>query len=419
MSKFVIRGPTRLSGVVMISGAKNATLPILFASLLSNRPVELQNVPNNLDDVRITIKLLSQFGVKIKRCKSLLSIDARDMKQSHVPNKLLKAMRASIWILAPLLIRFGYAELSLPGGCAIGSRPIDMHLSGLEQLGAKIQFENGVIKAIAYDRLTGANISMEKVSVGATITTMIAATLAIGTTVIENAAREPEIGDTALFLNSIGAKISGIGTNRIVIKGVKQMNGGVYRIMPDRIETGTYLVAAAVSSGKIVCRNTKADTLTVVLEKLKEAGAEIEIGNNWISLNMHGKRPNAVDICTEPYPGFPTDLQAPFTLLNVVGYGTGVIQENIFENRFMHAPELIRMGAQIEINNKHLVCKKFTKLYGATVRSTDLRAAATLVLAACIADGETFIESIFHIERGYERIEEKMRKLGADIKRIG
>ncbi|XP_031639760.1 uncharacterized protein LOC116351762 [Contarinia nasturtii] len=260
---------------------------------------------------------------------------------------------------------------------------------------------------------------MEKVSVGATITTMIAATLAIGTTVIENAAREPEIGDTALFLNSIGAKISGIGTNRIVIKGVKQMNGGVYRIMPDRIETGTYLVAAAVSSGKIVCRNTKADTLTVVLEKLKEAGAEIEIGNNWISLNMHGKRPNAVDICTEPYPGFPTDLQAPFTLLNVVGYGTGVIQENIFENRFMHAPELIRMGAQIEINNKHLVCKKFTKLYGATVRSTDLRAAATLVLAACIADGETFIESIFHIERGYERIEEKMRKLGADIKRIG
>jgi len=416
MDKFRVQGGTRLSGEVSISGAKNAALPILFAALLAEEPVELQNVPH-LKDIDTTLKLLGQLGTKIERNGSVF-VDARDVNEFCAPYDLVKTMRASIWALGPLVARFGQGQVSLPGGCAIGARPVDLHISGLEQLGAKIVLEEGYVKASVDGRLQGAHIVMDKVSVGATVTIMCAATLAEGTTIIENAAREPEIADTAGFLNAIGAKITGAGTDKITIEGVKRLGGGVYRVVPDRIETGTFLVAAAISGGKVVCRDTRPDTLDAVLAKLREAGADIEVGEDWISLDMHGKRAKAVTFRTAPHPGFPTDMQAQFSLLNLVAEGTGVITETIFENRFMHIPELIRMGAHAEIEGSTLICHGVEQLSGAQVMATDLRASASLVLAGCIAEGVTLVDRIYHIDRGYERIEDKLRLLGANIERV-
>ncbi len=416
MDKFRVQGPTRLSGEVVISGAKNAALPILFAALLAEEPVEIQNVPK-LRDIDTTMKLLSQLGAKVERNGSVW-IDAGPVDVFCAPYDLVKTMRASIWALGPLVARFGQGQVSLPGGCAIGARPVDLHIHGLEQLGAKITLEEGYVKAAVNGRLKGAQIVMDKVSVGATVTIMCAATLAEGKTVIENAAREPEIVDTANFLNTLGAKISGAGTDKITIEGVERLGGGVYRVLPDRIETGTFLVAAAVSGGKVMCRNTRPDTLDAVLAKLTEAGAEIETGEDWISLDMHGRRPKAVNIRTAPHPGFPTDMQAQFSLLNMVAEGTGVITETIFENRFMHIPELIRMGGHAEIESNTVICHGVQKLSGAQVMATDLRASASLVLAGFIAEGATIVDRIYHIDRGYECIEEKLRALGGKIERI-
>ncbi|MEY8711771.1 UDP-N-acetylglucosamine 1-carboxyvinyltransferase [Mangrovibacter phragmitis] len=416
MDKFRVEGPTCLSGEVTISGAKNAALPILFAALLAEEPVEIQNVPK-LKDIDTTMKLLSQLGTKVERNGSVW-IDASKVNIYCAPYELVKTMRASIWALGPLVARFGQGQVSLPGGCAIGARPVDLHISGLEQLGAEIKLEEGYVKASVNGRLKGAHIVMDKVSVGATVTIMSAATLAEGTTVIENAAREPEIVDTANFLNTLGAKITGMGTDRITITGVERLGGGVYRVLPDRIETGTFLVAAAISGGKVMCRNTRPDTLDAVLAKLREAGAAIETGEDWISLDMHGQRPKAVNVRTAPHPGFPTDMQAQFTLLNLVAEGTGVITETIFENRFMHVPELIRMGAHAEIESNTAICHGVNKLSGAQVMATDLRASASLVLAGCIAEGVTVVDRIYHIDRGYERIEDKLQALGAKIERI-
>ncbi|MCW2479446.1 UDP-N-acetylglucosamine 1-carboxyvinyltransferase [Candidatus Symbiopectobacterium sp. NZEC135] len=416
MDKFRVQGPTRLTGEVTISGAKNAALPILFAALLAEAPVEIQNVPK-LRDIDTTMKLLSQLGAHVTRNGSV-HVDARDVNVFCAPYDLVKTMRASIWALGPLVARFGQGQVSLPGGCAIGARPVDLHITGLEQLGAKIVLEEGYVKATVDGRLQGAHIVMDKVSVGATVTIMTAATLAEGTTIIENAAREPEIVDTAGFLNAMGAKITGAGSDKIIIEGVKRLGGGVYRVLPDRIETGTFLVAAAVSRGSIVCRNTRPDTLDAVLAKLRDAGADIEVGEDWISLDMHGKRPKAVTVRTSPHPGFPTDMQAQFSLLNLVAEGTGVITETIFENRFMHVPELIRMGAQAEIESNTVICHGVDTLSGAQVMATDLRASASLVLAGCIAEGTTLVDRIYHIDRGYERIEDKLRGLGANIERV-
>ncbi|WP_129991980.1 UDP-N-acetylglucosamine 1-carboxyvinyltransferase [Rahnella sp. CFA14(1/10)] len=416
MDKFRVQGGTRLSGEVTISGAKNAALPILFAALLAEEPVELQNVPH-LKDIDTTIKLLSQLGTKIERNGSVF-VDASAVNEFCAPYDLVKTMRASIWALGPLVARFGRGEVSLPGGCAIGARPVDLHITGLEQLGATIVLEEGYVKASVDGRLKGAHIVMDKVSVGATVTIMSAATLAEGTTIIENAAREPEIVDTANFLNTLGAQITGAGTDKITIEGVARLGGGVYRVVPDRIETGTFLVAAAISGGKITCREARPDTLDGVLAKLREAGADIEVGEDWISLDMHGKRAKAVTFRTAPHPGFPTDMQAQFSLLNLVAEGTGVITETIFENRFMHIPELIRMGAHAEIEGSTLICHGVEKLSGAQVMATDLRASASLVLAGCIAEGVTVVDRIYHIDRGYERIEDKLRQLGAKIERF-
>ncbi|MDO6405775.1 MAG: UDP-N-acetylglucosamine 1-carboxyvinyltransferase [Pantoea sp.] len=416
MDKFRVQGPTRLSGEVTISGAKNAALPILFAALLAEEPVEIQNVPK-LRDIDTTMKLLSQLGAKVERNGSV-HVDAREVNVFCAPYDLVKTMRASIWALGPLVARFGQGQVSLPGGCAIGARPVDLHITGLEQLGAEIKLEEGYVKASVDGRLKGAHIVMDKVSVGATVTIMSAATLATGTTIIENAAREPEIVDTANFLNTLGAKISGAGTDKITIEGVERLGGGVYRVLPDRIETGTFLVAAAISRGKVLCHNTQPDTLDAVLAKLRDAGADIETGEDWISLDMHGKRPKAVNVRTAPHPGFPTDMQAQFTLLNLVAEGTGVITETIFENRFMHIPELIRMGAHAEIESNTAICHGVETLSGAQVMATDLRASASLVLAGCIAEGTTLVDRIYHIDRGYEHIEDKLKAMGANIERV-
>ncbi|PHM65314.1 aroA [Xenorhabdus stockiae] len=417
MDKFQVKGPTCLSGEVTISGAKNAALPILFAALLAEEPVELQNVPE-LKDIDTTIKLLNRLGTKVERKNGSVFVDASAVNEYCAPYELVKTMRASIWALGPLVARFGQGQVSLPGGCAIGARPVDLHITGLEQLGAKIVLDEGYVKASVDGRLKGASIVMDKVSVGATVTIMAAATLAEGKTIIENAAREPEIEDTANFLNTLGAKITGAGTDRIVIEGVERLGGGVYRVLPDRIETGTFLIAAAVSRGKIVCRQAKPDTLDAVLAKLREAGAEIQVGDDWISLDMHGKRPKAVTFRTAPHPGFPTDMQAQFSLLNIVAEGAGMITETIFENRFMHIPELIRMGAHAEIESNSVLCHGVEKLSGAQVMATDLRASASLVIAGCIAEGTTTVDRIYHIDRGYEHIEDKLRGLGANIERI-
>ncbi|MFL1908284.1 UDP-N-acetylglucosamine 1-carboxyvinyltransferase [Plesiomonas shigelloides] len=416
MDKFRVKGPTRLSGEVNISGAKNAALPILFAALLAEEPVEIQNVPH-LRDIDTTMKLLRQLGAKVERNGSV-HVDASQVNEFCAPYDLVKTMRASIWALGPLVARFGRGQVSLPGGCAIGARPVDLHIAGLQQLGAEIRLEEGYVKASVNGRLTGAHIVMDKVSVGATVTIMSAATLATGTTVIENAAREPEIVDTADFLNTLGAKITGAGTDRITIEGVDRLGGGVHRVVPDRIETGTFLIAAAISGGKVICRHAKPDTLDAVLAKLREAGAKIETGADWISIDTEGRRLKAVNIRTAPHPGFPTDMQAQFTLLNMVAEGTGVITETIFENRFMHVPELMRMGAHAEIEGNTVISQGVETLSPAQVMATDLRASASLVLAGCIASGVTEVDRIYHIDRGYERIEDKLRGLGANIERV-
>lgn len=419
MQKFRIIGNGPLTGSVNISGAKNAALPILFSSILAEKPVVLHNIPQ-LKDIDTTLKLLARLGMTAdyNSKESQISLDASNLDNYCAPYELVKTMRASIWALGPLVARFGVGQVSLPGGCAIGARPVDLHISGLEQLGATILLEEGYVKASVNGRLKGAMIVMDKVSVGATITIMSAATLAEGKTIIENAAREPEIVDTANFLNTLGAKISGAGTDTITIEGVEVLGGGEYSVLPDRIETGTFLVAAAVSGGKITCKNTRADILDAVIAKLKEAGAEIEIGHDFITLDMTNRRPKAVSFRTSPHPGFPTDMQAQFTLLNLVAEGTGVITETIFENRFMHVPELIRMGAKAEIEGNTVICHGVEKLSGAEVMATDLRASASLVIAGCIAKGETIVDRIYHIDRGYEKIEDKLRALGAKIERI-
>ncbi|MCY9846321.1 UDP-N-acetylglucosamine 1-carboxyvinyltransferase [Vibrio caribbeanicus] len=417
MDKFRVIGSSKpLEGEVQISGAKNAALPILFASILAEQPVEVANVPH-LRDIDTTISLLQKLGAKVERNGSVY-VDAGGIDEHCAPYDLVKTMRASIWALGPLVARFGQGQVSLPGGCAIGARPVDLHIQGLEQLGAKIVLEDGYVKATVDGRLKGAHIVMDKVSVGATITIMCAATLATGTTILDNAAREPEIVDTAEFLNTLGAKITGAGTDTITIEGVERLGGGRHEVVADRIETGTFLVAAAVSGGKVVCRGTKAHLLDAVLAKLEEAGALIETGPDWISVDMTGRILKGVNVRTAPHPGFPTDMQAQFTLLNLIAKGGGIITETIFENRFMHVPELMRMGAKAEIEGNTVICGDVDGLSGAQVMATDLRASASLVIAGCIASGETIVDRIYHIDRGYDKIEDKLSALGANIERF-
>ena len=366
-----------------------------------------------------TFKILRKLGVVAERAENGdVHIDASKIDHYIAPYELVKTMRASIWALAPLVARFHEGQVSLPGGCTIGARPVDMHITGLEKMGATIELDEGYVKATSNGRLHGAQIYMDKVSVGATLSVMMAGTLAKGTTIIENAAHEPEIVDTAIFLNAMGAKISGAGTGTITIEGVERLTGCTHRIVADRIETGTFLIAAAVSGGKITCHGTKADTLEAVIEKLREAGMEVSVTEDTITLDSKGKRPKAVNIRTMPHPGFPTDMQAQFTLLNAIAEGTSRITETIFENRFMHIPELNRMGAKGEIEGNTAICLGVEKLKPAEVMATDLRASISLVLAGCIAEGETIVDRIYHIDRGYEHIEEKLRGLGATIERF-
>ncbi len=418
MDQFQLQGPTSIKGKVSISGAKNAALPILFASLLTEEPVELKNIPK-ITDVENAIELLRHFGAAIK-CNESITIDARNIDQFSAPDELVKTLRPSINALAALVSRFGRGQLSSPGGCAIGTRPVNLHILVLEQLGATVVMENGRIKALVNGRLKGNKIifSRDKISVGATITGIVAATLAEGQTVLENAAREPEVEDVANFLNVLGAKITGAGSSCIVIEGVSRLIGGVYRIIPDRIETGTFLVAAAISGGEVTCQNARPNTFQAVIDKLVEAGAEINVGKDWIHLNMKGKRPNAVNIRTEPYPGFPTDMQPFFSLLNIVAIGDSIITETLFENRFMQIKELTRMGAIAHIDGNNLSCNGIQQLVGARVKASDLRASATLVLAGLVAEGTTVVDHIYHMERGYEDIENKLRRLGVKINRI-
>mgnify|MGYP000173182721 FL=1 len=418
MDKLIINGGVALEGEIRISGAKNAALPILMGALLADSPVRIGNVPH-LHDITTTLELLGRMGVSLTVDeRSGVEIDPSTLTETEAAYDLVKTMRASILVLGPLLAKFGKADVSLPGGCAIGSRPVDLHLRGLEQMGAKIKVENGYIRATSGEGLKGAHIFLDQVTVTGTENLMMAATLAEGKTTIENAAREPEVVDLANYLNKMGAKISGIGTDTIEIEGVKSLHGTKYDILPDRIETGTYLVAAAITRGKVKLKDTDANQLEAVLLKLEEAGADIEVGDDWISLDMHGERPKAVNIRTAPYPAFPTDMQAQFTALNSVATEQATIVETVFENRFMHVQEMQRMGANLQIEGNTVVCNGQEKLTGAPVMATDLRASASLVLAALVADGATTVERIYHIDRGYECIEEKLQQLGASIRRV-
>lgn len=418
MSKLLIAGGSPLKGEIRISGAKNAALPILAATLLASEPVQLSNVPH-LQDITTTLELLGRMGMQFTFDEQLnIEIDARHITEYVAPYELVRTMRASILVLGPLLARYGKAIVSLPGGCAIGARPVNLHILGMQALGAEITVENGYIHAYSSGRLKGAHIVLDTITVTGTENILMAAVLAEGETVIKNAAREPEIIDLANFLNKMGAKIAGAGTDTLTITGVEELGGAKYSILPDRIEAGTYLVAAACTRGQIKTKNIQPDTLESVLIKLEEAGAQINLGKDWIELNMHGKRPRAIDIKTAPYPAFPTDLQAQFMTLNTLAEGTSTITETIFENRFMHAPELQRMGANIKIEGNTAICTGIEKLTGAPVMATDLRASASLVLAGLMAEGETVVDRIYHIDRGYECIEEKMRQLGAKIQRL-
>ena len=418
MDKHVITGGKPLQGDVRISGAKNSVLPILSASLLTEKPVWITNIPH-LHDVTTIMKLLGRMGVKLTVSDGLsIEIDASSLTNFSAPYDLVRTMRASILVLGPLLSRFGYASVSLPGGCAIGPRPVDFHVEGLRAMGAEIEIENGYINGKVKDRLRGADIKFRTISVTGTENLMMAAVLAKGTTRLENAAREPEVVDLANFLNFIGAQISGAGTPTIEIQGVDRLLGGRYSVLPDRVETGTFLVAGAITSGKVTTKSTDPNLLGAVLEKLEGAGAHISTGKDWITLDMNGKRPKAVNIETQPFPGFPTDMQAQFMALNSVAEGEGQIIETVFENRFMHAQELMRMGADITLSGNKAYCRGVKDLKGAPVMATDLRASASLVLAGLVAKGQTIVDRIYHIDRGYECIEEKLAQLGADIKRV-
>jgi UDP-N-acetylglucosamine 1-carboxyvinyltransferase len=417
MAKILISGGQPLNGEVGISGAKNAVLPILASCLLADEPVTISNVPH-LHDVTTTMELLGQMGVQLvldDRMK--IHVDPRPADRYFAPYDLVKTMRASILVLGPLVARFGQAEVSLPGGCQIGSRPVDQHIRGLQALGAEIVVENGYIKARA-KRLKGARISMDMVTVTGTENIMMAATLAQGTTIIENAAQEPEVVDLAHCLNAMGAQIEGAGTATMVIHGVERLHGAEYEVLPDRIETGTFLVGAAMTGGKVRARGARADTMEAVLSKLEEAGAHITVGDDWIELDMQGRRPKAVNIITAPYPAFPTDMQAQFTALNCVAEGVGVITETVFENRFMHAHELQRLGADIRLEGNAAIIQGVPKMSGAPIMATDLRASACLVLAGLVAEGDTTVDRVYHIDRGYENIEEKLGVLGAKIRRL-
>jgi UDP-N-acetylglucosamine 1-carboxyvinyltransferase len=417
LDAFKIIGGQPLQGEVTISGAKNAALPILMAALLSETPITFSNVPK-LNDIETTTKLLMQFGAKTQWLNdNSLMIDASNIDHCRASYELVKTMRASILVLGPLLARFGHAEVSLPGGCAIGARPVNLHIQGLKLMGADIEVENGYIIARNDGRLKGATIFMDTVSVTGTENLMMAAALADGTTVIENAAREPEIVDLANCLNAMGAKVVGAGTDTLTIEGVEKLFGKEYSVMPDRIETGTFLVAAAVTQGKVKCLKTDPKALDAVLSKLQEAGAIITTGSDWIELEMLSK-PKAVNIRTAPHPAFPTDMQAQFVALNAIADGTATTTETIFENRFMHVPELQRMGANISLEGNTAISTGVKQLNGAQVMATDLRASASLVIAGLVASTETQVDRIYHIDRGYQKIEDKLQALGANITRI-
>ena len=417
MDKLQINGGIALEGEIRISGAKNATLPILAGALLADGSVTVGNVPH-LQDVTTTIELLGRMGVSVTVDERMrIEVDPTTIREYFAPYELVKTMRASILVLGPLVARFGHADVSLPGGCAIGARPVNIHVAGLQAMGADIHIENGYIRARA-KRLRGARLVLETVTVTGTENLMMAATLADGESVIENAAREPEVVDLANFLISMGAKIEGAGTDTISIQGVERLTGTHYEVLPDRIESGTYLVAGAITGGHVKLKNTRPDHLDAVVAKLREAGARVETGDSWIEMDMKGKRPRAVDVRTAPYPAFPTDMQAQFAALNTVAEGVSTITETIFENRFMHMLEMRRMGAEIRLEGNTAIIRGVPKLTAAPVMATDLRASASLVLAGLVADGTTHVERIYHIDRGYECIEEKLQQLGAQIKRV-
>lgn len=419
MEKLRITGGNRLEGEVRISGAKNSALPILAATLLAEGPMMVGNLPH-LHDITTMLELLGRMGVSVAINEDMsVETVCGELNSLVAPYDLVRTMRASILVLGPMLARYGEAEVSLPGGCAIGSRPVDLHLRGMEALGAKVEVMEGYVKAWAPEgRLKGANIFLDTVTVTGTENIMMAAVLAEGRTVIENAAREPEVVDLADCLIAMGAKITGAGTDTMIIDGVEKLHGCEFRVLPDRIETGTFLVAAAVTGGKVLCKDTDPLLLEAVLLKLQEAGAEITTGDDWIQLDMHGKRPKAVDICTAPHPEFPTDMQAQFVVLNAIADGVGTVTETIFENRFMHVQELARMGADITIDGNTATVTGKETLSGAPVMATDLRASASLVIAALVANGDTDVNRIYHIDRGYECIEEKFQQLGANIRRL-
>ncbi len=416
MAKILINGGPALQGEVWISGAKNAVLPILFASILGSKTSRIGNVPH-LQDVTTSVELMAQMGAMISIDERMrIEIDPTTLNNHEAPYDLVKTMRASILVLGPLLAKHGRATVSLPGGCAIGSRPVNLHIHGLELMGADIQVRNGNIEAIA-ERLKGARIVMDMVSVTGTENLMMAATLADGITVIENAAREPEVEDLANYLLAMGAKISGAGSHTITIEGVDELGGAEYSVLPDRIEAGTYLVAGAITGGKVKVTSVRPETMDAILDKLQEAGAKITCGDDWIELDMQGRRPLAVNLTTSPYPAFPTDMQAQFTALNCIAEGTGVITETVFENRFMHVQELQRLGADIQLEGNTAIIRGVEKLTAAPLMATDLRASACLVLAGLVARGETSVDRVYHIDRGYEVIEEKLGQIGAKIRR--
>ncbi len=417
MDKLIITGGVPLKGEIRVSGAKNAALPILAATLLSDGVVTVGNIPH-LHDITTTMELLGRMGVELVVDERMnIEVDSSSIKEFYAPYELVKTMRASILVLGPLVSRFGEALVSLPGGCAIGSRPVNLHIQGLSKMGADIKVENGFIRAKA-KKLKGTRLVMDLVTVTGTENLMMAATLAKGTTTIENAAREPEVVDLANCLTAMGAHIEGAGTDTILIEGVDSLNGTQYDVLPDRIETGTYLAAAAITGGHVRLKDTRPEMLKAVIEKLKEAGADITLSDTWIEINMHGTRPQAVNVRTSPYPAFPTDMQAQFTAVNVVAEGTGMISETVFENRFMHIHELQRMGADIKLEGNTAVTHGVKRLTAAPVMATDLRASASLVLAGLVAEGDTTVDRIYHIDRGYESIEEKLAKLGARIRRV-
>ncbi|MDR7017000.1 UDP-N-acetylglucosamine 1-carboxyvinyltransferase [Acinetobacter sp. 3657] len=417
MDKFLITGGVKLEGEVRISGAKNAALPLLAAMILADSPITLTNVPN-LKDVNTLVELIAGLGITMRYEGETVCADASTLDNQFAPYELVKTMRASILVLGPLLARYGNAKVSLPGGCAIGSRPVDQHLKALEALGAQIEVENGYVHASVDGRLKGGEVFFDMVTVGGTENILMAAALADGVTTIRNAAREPEITDLAQMLIKMGAKIEGLDTDTLVVTGVESLHGCEYAVVADRIETGSYLAAAAITGGRVKTTHTDPLLLEAVLEKFEEMGAEVTCGDDWIELDMQGKRPKAVSFRTLPHPDFPTDMQAQLMAVNAIGRGFATISETIFENRFMHVPELSRMGANIQVEGHDAVVTGVETLQAAPVMATDLRASFSLVLAALVAEGETLIDRIYHIDRGYEHIEEKLQSLGAQIKRV-